>query len=160
MDTAPRYNFKDINVHDLEAATLFEVRGYVAVVTGAGNGVGLMAAQTLAANGARVYIIGTREEILDTIGEKYSFKGQITPCVLSHSIPSSTAPTDEGILTLDSPEILPLQTEFVASQQNSPKPNQKGSTFSSTAQALPASHARKAHPPTPTSQTQTPSRDG
>ncbi|KEY75916.1 dehydrogenase/reductase short chain [Aspergillus fumigatus] len=95
MDTAPRYNFKDINVHDLEAATLFEVRGYVAVVTGAGNGVGLMAAQTLAANGARVYIIGTREEILDTIGEKYSFKGQITPCVLSHSIPSSTAPTDE-----------------------------------------------------------------
>lgn len=76
MDTAPRYNFKDINVHDLEAATLFEVRGYVAVVTGAGNGVGLMAAQTLAANGARVYIIGTREEILDTIGEKYSFKGR------------------------------------------------------------------------------------
>ncbi|KAG2019486.1 hypothetical protein GB937_005033 [Aspergillus fischeri] len=99
MDPAPRYNFKDINVHDLEAATLFEVRGYVAVVTGAGNGVGLMAAQTLAANGARVYIIGTREEILDTIGEKYSFNGQITPCVLSHAIPSSTVPTDEVILT-------------------------------------------------------------
>ncbi|KAH1606180.1 hypothetical protein V6Z96_005961 [Aspergillus fumigatus] len=88
MDTAPRYNFKDINVHDLEAATLFEVRGYVAVVTGAGNGVGLMAAQTLAANGARVYIIGTREEILDTIGEKYSFKGQITP------LPGDTSTTD------------------------------------------------------------------
>ncbi|KAH1316095.1 hypothetical protein KXV58_006080 [Aspergillus fumigatus] len=88
MDTAPRYNFKDINVHDLEAATLFEVRGYVAVVTGAGNGVGLMVAQTLAANGARVYIIGTREEILDTIGEKYSFKGQITP------LPGDTSTTD------------------------------------------------------------------
>ncbi|GFF41917.1 rhamnolipids biosynthesis 3-oxoacyl-[acyl-carrier-protein] reductase [Aspergillus udagawae] len=79
MDPAPRYNFKDINAHDLEAATLFEVKGYVAVVTGASNGIGLMAAQTLAANGARVYIIGTREEILDTIGEKYSFNGQITP---------------------------------------------------------------------------------
>ncbi|KAF4218354.1 hypothetical protein CNMCM8980_002562 [Aspergillus fumigatiaffinis] len=88
MDPAPRYNFKDINVHDLEAATLFEVKGYVAVVTGAGNGVGLMAAQTLAANGARVYIIGTREEILDTIGEKYSFNGQITP------LPGDTSTTD------------------------------------------------------------------
>ncbi|GFF24341.1 2-dehydro-3-deoxy-D-gluconate 5-dehydrogenase [Aspergillus lentulus] len=88
MDPAPRYNFKDINVHDLEAATLFEVKGYVAVVTGAGNGVGLMAAQTLAANGARVYIISTREEILDTIGEKYSFNGQITP------LPGDTSTTD------------------------------------------------------------------
>jgi hypothetical protein len=88
MDPAPRYNFKDINAHDLEAATLFEVNGYVAVVTGASNGIGLMAAQTLAANGARVYIIGTREEILDTIGEKYSFNGQIAPCVPSHPRPS------------------------------------------------------------------------
>ncbi|KAF7122329.1 hypothetical protein CNMCM5793_000286 [Aspergillus hiratsukae] len=88
MDPASRYNFKDINVHDLEAATLFEVKGYVAVVTGASNGVGLMAAQTLAANGARVYIIGTREEILDTIGEKYSFNGQITP------LPGDTSTTD------------------------------------------------------------------
>ncbi|GIK05686.1 hypothetical protein Aspvir_009799 [Aspergillus viridinutans] len=88
MDPAPRYNFKDINVHDLEAATLFEVKGYVAVVTGASNGVGLMAAQTLAANGARVYIIGTREEILDTIGEKYSFNGQVTP------LPGDTSTTD------------------------------------------------------------------
>ncbi|RHZ63665.1 hypothetical protein CDV55_105898 [Aspergillus turcosus] len=88
MDPTPRYNFKDINVHDLEAATLFEVKGYVAVVTGASNGVGLMAAQALAANGARVYIIGTREEILDTIGEKYSFNGQITP------LPGDTSTTD------------------------------------------------------------------
>ncbi|GIJ92029.1 hypothetical protein Asppvi_011004 [Aspergillus pseudoviridinutans] len=88
MDQAPPYNFKDINAHDLEAATLFEVKGYVAVVTGASNGVGLMAAQALAANGARVYIIGTREEILDTIGEKYSFNGQITP------LPGDTSTTD------------------------------------------------------------------
>jgi hypothetical protein len=88
MDPPPRYNFKDINAHDLEAATLFEVKGYVAVVTGASNGIGLMAAQTLAANGARVYIIGTSEEILDTIGEKYSFNGQIAPCVPSHPRPS------------------------------------------------------------------------
>ncbi|RHZ58234.1 SDR family NAD(P)-dependent oxidoreductase [Aspergillus thermomutatus] len=88
MDPAPRYNFKDINAHDLEAATLFEVKGYVAVVSGASNGIGLMAAQTLAANGARVYIIGTREEILDTVGEKYSFNGQIIP------LPGDTSTTD------------------------------------------------------------------
>lgn len=64
---------------DLEAATLFQVKGYVAVVSGASSGIGLMAAQTLAANGARVYIIGKREEILDTVAEKYSSNGQIIP---------------------------------------------------------------------------------
>lgn len=64
---------------DLEAATLFQVKGYVAVISGASSGIGLMAAQTLAANGARVYIIGKREEILDTVSEKYSSNGQIIP---------------------------------------------------------------------------------
>ncbi|KAI9930548.1 hypothetical protein MW887_011302 [Aspergillus wentii] len=64
---------------DLEAPNLFKVAGYVAVVTGGGSGIGLMAAQTLAANGARVYIIGRREEALQTVAEKYSSKGEIIP---------------------------------------------------------------------------------
>lgn len=67
------------NPTDLEAQNLFQVKGYVAVVSGASRGIGLMAAQTLAANGARVYIVGKREEILDTVAEKYSSNGQIIP---------------------------------------------------------------------------------
>lgn len=64
---------------DLESPSLFQVKGYVAVVSGGSRGLGLMAAQTLAANGARVYIIGKREEILDTVAEKFSSNGQIIP---------------------------------------------------------------------------------
>ncbi|KAJ5102320.1 hypothetical protein NUU61_004542 [Penicillium alfredii] len=63
----------------LESPSLFEVKGYVAVVTGASSGIGLMAAQTLAANGARVYIIGRKPEVLETVAEKYSSHGQIIP---------------------------------------------------------------------------------
>ncbi|KAH9904334.1 NAD(P)-binding protein [Xylariomycetidae sp. FL2044] len=52
--------------HPLSAAALFDLKGRVAVVTGGGTGVGLMIAQTLAANGARVYITGRRPDVLDT----------------------------------------------------------------------------------------------
>jgi NADP-dependent 3-hydroxy acid dehydrogenase YdfG len=64
---------------ELESPRLFEVKGYVAVVTGASSGIGLMAAQTLATNGARVYAIGRREEVLETVAEKFSSNGQIIP---------------------------------------------------------------------------------
>ncbi|OJJ44969.1 hypothetical protein ASPZODRAFT_153293 [Penicilliopsis zonata CBS 506.65] len=64
---------------DLEAHKLFQVEGYVAVVTGGGTGIGLMAAQTLAANGARVYIIGRRKDVLEAAAMKYSSKGEIVP---------------------------------------------------------------------------------
>lgn len=69
---------------DLTASKLFSVKGYVCVITGGGecrnhkcltqvtmltsllgSGIGLMAAQTLAANGAKVYITGRRSEVLD-----------------------------------------------------------------------------------------------
>ncbi|KAI1139299.1 NAD(P)-binding protein [Hypoxylon sp. FL0543] len=52
--------------HPLSAAALFSLKGYVAVVTGGGTGVGLMIAQTLAANGAKVYITGRRVDVLET----------------------------------------------------------------------------------------------
>lgn len=54
---------------DLRSQTLFSVKDYVAVVTGAATGMGLMAAQTLANNGARVYIVGRRQDTLQKAAE-------------------------------------------------------------------------------------------
>ena len=51
--------------HNLQAAELFSVKGHVCLVTGGATGIGLMATQALAANGARVYITGRRPEALD-----------------------------------------------------------------------------------------------
>ncbi|KAK7749180.1 hypothetical protein SLS62_008361 [Diatrype stigma] len=51
--------------HPLSGAELFSVKGRVAVVTGAWTGIGLMIAQALAANGAKVYITGRRLELLE-----------------------------------------------------------------------------------------------
>jgi len=44
---------------------LFSCKGMVCVVTGGGTGIGLMASQALAANGARVYITSRRMETLE-----------------------------------------------------------------------------------------------
>ncbi|ETS87428.1 hypothetical protein PFICI_01256 [Pestalotiopsis fici W106-1] len=45
---------------------LFGVKGLVVVITGGGSGIGLMIAQSLEANGAIVYILGRRQDTLDT----------------------------------------------------------------------------------------------
>ncbi|EHY52675.1 Short-chain dehydrogenase/reductase PhomF [Exophiala dermatitidis] len=53
------------DISKIEAANLFNVNGLVAVVTGAGSGLGRMMARALAANGAsKVFIIGRREAAL------------------------------------------------------------------------------------------------
>jgi NADP-dependent 3-hydroxy acid dehydrogenase YdfG len=49
---------------DLSAASLFNIKGWVAVVTGGGSGLGLVTANTLAANGVKVYITGRRADKL------------------------------------------------------------------------------------------------
>ncbi|GAA5913045.1 SDR family NAD(P)-dependent oxidoreductase [Sporobolomyces salmoneus] len=64
----------------LAASKLFSVKGLVAVVTGGGSGIGLMATQALVENGAKtVYIVGRRAEYLATVAEKYGKNGQIVP---------------------------------------------------------------------------------
>lgn len=42
------------------AQNLFDIKGWTAVVTGGGTGLGLITAKALAANGAKVYITGRR----------------------------------------------------------------------------------------------------
>ncbi|KAI0133494.1 hypothetical protein BJ170DRAFT_606476 [Xylariales sp. AK1849] len=53
----------------LAADALFNVNGMVAVVTGGGTGIGLMMAKALAENGAIVYILGRRLEVLQSAAE-------------------------------------------------------------------------------------------
>ncbi|CAJ2512365.1 Uu.00g053800.m01.CDS01 [Anthostomella pinea] len=69
--------------HHFDVQTLFGVKGYVAVVTGGGSGIGLMASQALAANGAKVYITGRRMEALETAAKSHAPTngngGQIIP---------------------------------------------------------------------------------
>ncbi|KAI9829754.1 MAG: hypothetical protein M1819_005991 [Sarea resinae] len=66
---------------DLRAERLFSVKGHVAVVTGGGTGIGLMATQALAANGAKVYITGRRMEVLENAAKTHTpyEGGQIIP---------------------------------------------------------------------------------
>ncbi|KAK5130936.1 hypothetical protein LTR08_001539 [Meristemomyces frigidus] len=52
------------DLKDLTAQSLFDVKGWVAVITGGGTGLGLITAKTLAANGVKVYITGRRAEKL------------------------------------------------------------------------------------------------
>jgi NAD(P)-dependent dehydrogenase (short-subunit alcohol dehydrogenase family) len=68
----------------LTAEKLFSAKGHVCVVTGGGTGIGLMATQALAANGARVYITGRRMEVLDKAAKSHaptSGGGEIIPYI-------------------------------------------------------------------------------
>ncbi|KAK7908850.1 hypothetical protein PG985_016153 [Apiospora marii] len=66
------------NNPDLRASALFDVSHVTAVVTGGATGIGLMITQALQSNGAKVYITGRRQEVLDKTVELYSHgPGQI-----------------------------------------------------------------------------------
>ncbi|KAL9127619.1 MAG: hypothetical protein Q9217_003553 [Psora testacea] len=67
--------------HDLKIQDIFSVKDYVCLVTGGGTGIGLMATQALAANGAKVYITGRRIEVLENAAKSHDpdGAGQIIP---------------------------------------------------------------------------------
>lgn len=65
----------------MDAQSLFNLNGAVAVVTGGGTGIGLICARTLAANGAKVYITGRREQMLKDAVQAHGqgLRGSIVP---------------------------------------------------------------------------------
>ncbi|KAG6015188.1 hypothetical protein E4U54_004022 [Claviceps lovelessii] len=64
------------------AASLFDVKDVVAVITGGGSGLGAVAAHALVANGAKaVYILGRRKEALISTQEKSSNPHVVHPIV-------------------------------------------------------------------------------
>lgn len=52
---------------NLSTSKVFDVSGFVVLVTGGGTGIGLMMAKGFAANGAKVYIGGRRKEVVDKV---------------------------------------------------------------------------------------------
>lgn len=76
-------NMPPSNNPELEMGQVFDVKGKVALVTGGGSGIGLMITQTLAVNGAKVYIVGRTEEKLEKVVEAHgqNIAGQIIPIV-------------------------------------------------------------------------------
>lgn len=77
------------------ASALFDMRGSVAVVTGGGTGIGLMCAQALANNGARVYITGRRAEALEAAvrahGKTLQNGGELVPLTVDITDKASVA---------------------------------------------------------------------
>ncbi|KAF2130746.1 NAD(P)-binding protein [Dothidotthia symphoricarpi CBS 119687] len=83
------------NSADLQVSEVFNLKGKVALVSGAGSGIGLMICQALSVNGVKVYIVGRTEEKLETVAEVHgkNIAGSIIPVV-------GNVATKDGVLKL------------------------------------------------------------
>lgn len=88
MSTSQRTN------EQLKASALFDVSHITAVVTGGGTGIGLMITQALITNGAKVYITGRRQEVLENTVKTYN-----TGPGSLHALPGDIS-TKEGAIQL------------------------------------------------------------
>ncbi|WWC58600.1 uncharacterized protein I303_101143 [Kwoniella dejecticola CBS 10117] len=94
-DSAHSLNNSVLGSDALSISKLFNVKGWVIIVTGGGTGLGLCTASALAANGAKVYITGRRLEPLEKAVSEASPKakeggGQMIPI-------QADASTKEGV---------------------------------------------------------------
>ena len=73
-------NMAPTNNAELQMGQVFDVKDKVVLVTGGGSGIGLMITQTLAVNGAKVYIVGRTEEKLEKVVEVHgqNIPGQVS----------------------------------------------------------------------------------
>ncbi|KAH9846670.1 short-chain dehydrogenase [Lenzites betulinus] len=66
--------------------TIFDLQGRIALVTGGGTGIGWQIALGLAENGAKVYITGRRQDVLEKVAngfaEQHKGNGSIVPLVM------------------------------------------------------------------------------
>ncbi|KAL3956953.1 hypothetical protein ACCO45_009799 [Purpureocillium lilacinum] len=93
---------------------LFDLTGKVALVTGGGSGIGLMITQTLAWNGAKVYIVGRTASKLERVVETYNTRdlpGRIV------ALPGDVS-SKEGVRA--------LHASFVAHEEEETKAGGKG----------------------------------
>jgi NAD(P)-dependent dehydrogenase (short-subunit alcohol dehydrogenase family) len=65
----------------MKAATIFDLTGEVALVTGASSGLGARFAQVLAANGAKVALVARRKDRLDSLRETIAADGGVAIAV-------------------------------------------------------------------------------
>lgn len=68
----PRYCSMDLSTYN--TSTLFSVENKVVILTGGGTGIGKMIASAFVENGAKVYITGRREEVLQKTAKELNDK--------------------------------------------------------------------------------------
>ncbi|KAK1990459.1 short chain dehydrogenase [Colletotrichum falcatum] len=83
---------------------LFDLTGKVALVTGGATGIGLMATQALAANGARVYIASRSGDKLDNAAATYGGKGPAGEIVALQADVTSKSDIDRLFSEIESRE--------------------------------------------------------
>ncbi len=77
----------------MDVASLFSVKGKVALVTGGSRGIGLMIAEGLVRSGVRVYISSRKAEVCDAVAERL---GELGECI---SVPADLS-SAEGVDSL------------------------------------------------------------
>ena len=130
----------DTNNSDLEISNLFNVKGRVALVTGGGmstttavnkfpnpcpvgSGIGLMATQALATNGAKVYIVGRTEEKLETVVKTHgqNITGEIIPITADITSKDDIARLVKDIESRESCLCVLINNAGIATSKQAPK---------------------------------------